>query len=126
MRRMVYLMLVLFCVFLSACTAENPTGTTAPAQDNTTMQTNNTTPARIATKELAEQIEIGMSITEVRGLLGDADADIGSGTTIEMYVLNDEGEVAIFSYEQDSEGNLQVSRISIEVLPVDSPLWNLV
>jgi hypothetical protein len=75
-------------------------------------------------KELAEKVEMGMSMEEVRGLLGAADADLGSGETIDMYVLNGEGEVAILSYQMDSEGTARVSHIYVGVLPADSPYWN--
>lgn len=121
MKRMLCLLMVLFCVFLSACTSDDSPEATAGASFPTD---DTTTPTKSVTKELVEQVEIGMSIKEVRGLLGTADADVGSGETIEMYVLNDGGEVAIFSYHIDSEGVSRVSHIYIGALPSDSPYWS--
>ena len=97
MKRTLCLLLTVCCILLTSCTSK---------------------------KEIAEQVEMGMSMGEVRELLGTADADLGSGTTIDMYVLNDGGEVAVFGYQIDSEGVSRVSHIYIGALPDDSPYWN--
>lgn len=97
MKRTLCLLLAVCCILLTSCTSK---------------------------KEIAEQVEMGMSMGEVRELLGPADADLGSGIAIDMYVLNARGEVAIFSYQIDSEGVSRVSHIYIGALPDDSPYRN--
>lgn len=57
-----------------------------------------------------EKLELGMSIEQVRELLGPPDEDLGSGVPLDMYILNDD-EVVVIGYTFDTEGNFQVEQI---------------
>lgn len=57
-----------------------------------------------------EKLELGMSIEQVRELLGPPDEDLGSGVPLDMYILNDD-EVVVISYTFAPEGDFLVEQI---------------
>lgn len=101
MKRLLYIALLLTIFLLTSCSSEKTTNQTEPSGAVSSNPAN-----------VIDQITVGMSSEEVVKILGPADEDLGSGTVIDQYVLNDE-EIAIISYEIDSDGAFRVTNIYV-------------